>query len=476
MRASVSYGHISSLLFVDTYFSTYCFSIFILVFRLCKNVKLIQDAAKGIGESSRFHRVSVLAKRMTSRLDEYKKGKEQNIQTLAKSHDNIVAQVEQQYESLDRCLRKMRQETLDELNAIHETLRTQLLGENEECSVLCNELLSLQELLENKRDKHDVKKLAELIKCQQKLTVAENFFKGSLNQSISVLYDRNTALNEIVHQVTSLGDIKVDMPKPQHVYTVASFQSLNIRCKEDTGNCDVTGIQRLSDGMLLMSDYGNKCLKLFDEQLNSVIDRKDAGSLPYGIAALSDSEFAVVVVSGDCASDVCFIAIQNMQIKKKRNFKIEQFCTGIAVHGDELYIKSGAGIYIYSKLGKFLDHFWQGRSTFGYLAVSQDGEKVYVCNPSSLVTLDKFGIELNVLNQKELSIPWGMFVAGNGNVFLCATEANTVMQIDSEGKTILSVISTEFGVVKPKSVFFDSGFIRLYVGQKSDNVLVFQMK
>lgn len=400
--------------------------------------------------------------------------KEKNRTSLQQSCDEITSVIEEQYNTLCQYLQNQKKETLAELNTIHSTLKSKLACETSTCKNIYNDIKSLEKAL-NRKDRSEVEQFSQSLKCQQKLLEAEAFVEGVSSQEICVSFDCDRKMDEFLSIRKTFGDLKADVPRHSHIYTVDNFYTRPVSSNDDKTGCNITDICQLPSGDIVLSDLANNCLKHFDEELTTLFRKLNVSGMPYGLAVVSDFEI-VAIVNTNNSSEVLFITIKQRQMKLKRKIKINEHCFGISVKEEFLYLRSNTGILVYTMAGKFESQFWTGKSPVGYLARSDDGEKVYVCNPSALVTLNKYGNEISMLEDCDLFMPWGMCVAPNGNVFICELVNHNVVQVDPSGKEILAILSTEYGLHMPQSVCFSKIRSRLYVGQNGNSVHVFEMK
>ncbi|KAH3706356.1 hypothetical protein DPMN_065742 [Dreissena polymorpha] len=82
-------------------------------------------------------------------------------------------------------------------------------------------------------------------------------------------------------------------------------------------------------------------------------------------------------------------------------------------------------------------------------AVSPTGDKLYITswNPDKLLTLARDGTPLAAYTDTELEHPYGLHVTPAGQVLVCGLLSNTLVQVDSEGRSKLATLATEMDEV-----------------------------
>lgn len=110
-------------------------------------------------------------------------------------------------------------------------------------------------------------------------------------------------------------------------------------------------------------------------------------------------------------------------------------------------------------------------------ALSPSGDKIYVTDLSNhkILTLDRDGKKLQrPFCHPQLQGPSGITVTNAGQLIACGWGSNIVIQLETEGKTMLAVLAAHSdGVRFPFSINYNSGTDIIYVVQRGNkNMLV----
>ncbi|XP_052782028.1 uncharacterized protein LOC128218402 [Mya arenaria] len=148
----------------------------------------------------------------------------------------------------------------------------------------------------------------------------------------------------------------------------------------------------------------------------------------------------------------------------------------------ELYVGGKNDLYLYTTDGRLVKKIYEDKSkyiTVCRCAVSPDGERIYVTNPTAfkLITLDTSGQVLSTVEDPDLKQPTGLCVSPGGHVFVCGCISNTVVQVDPQGRRKLATLARETdGMCLPQSVWFIEKTSTLIVGQEDeDNITVLKL-
>ncbi|KAH3737435.1 hypothetical protein DPMN_044028 [Dreissena polymorpha] len=320
--------------------------------------------------------------------------------------------------------------------------------------------------------------------------------KGSVTSSIykcTVLHNDLSQFHEIVEKI---GDNKelclIASIKCKHIiqqertllgksgkaFNIQRQSVHNVRIPSDSDLCDITGMCALPDGRVLVADFYNNKVKLLNQQYQ-VVSHCGVTAMPWDICQITPSEVAVAF-----NNEVQFITVSQSQLAKGRKLELPHSCYSIAHHQGILFIASGTALFMYTLNGKQVCRLYEDESanyTVVKCAVSPTGDKLYIINyrQHKLLTLARDGTLLATYTDPALEFPYGVHVTPAGQVLVCGWLSNTIVQLDSEGKSKLATLATEErdGVWLPSSVCYSSTTSSIIVGQLDNNtILVFRVE
>ncbi|KAH3819432.1 hypothetical protein DPMN_121167, partial [Dreissena polymorpha] len=421
-----------------------------------------------------------------------------------------------------KILRLMRS-TLDDVEntTINETKRTLLSLEAslvtgvETCIRHYPELKLLHELLLYSSDK-DKKKLCFIVsrKCIDKIQQVESYLYENRDKlECAILKQTKQDTMEYLSKVSGLGrlvesmkantDIEQCLSKLaglarivsrylSHVFTVQGKSEHNVHLSSDSDTCCITAMCILPSGQVLVADENNYKVKLLNEQYR-VVDHLVYVTLMVhrylkDMCMITPREVAVAVngyktdswkILDIGTSVVQFITVtqSKLELVQGRNLQLQHDCTGIAHHQGELFICSGLVLYNFFLNGKMISKLYQDRS-LDRCAVSPTGDKLYIISrlEQKLVTLARDGTLLATLTYPEF--PEDVHVTPECQVLICGWPSNTILQIDSEGRSKLATLVTgRDRVHSPLSVYYSSITSSIIVGMwMNNNILVFRVE
>ncbi|WAR19413.1 hypothetical protein MAR_001251 [Mya arenaria] len=281
---------------------------------------------------------------------------------------------------------------------------------------------------------------------------------------------------------------------PDKLYKIWMIQQLNVSLPNDTDACSIRGITVLPGGEIIITDHANSKLKLLSANY-IVVDHFRVPLAPRGICnVVSDNQVAICFGG----KEILFMEVRDRRLRMNRKLNLEHDCFYMSYREGHLYVSSIDSVYNYilsdqrvrdiGQRGREI--VWEpGREIYKTLtgriwaiAVSAGGGRLYINDyyNDTLVTVDIQGRVLATLKDENLKGTRCVHVSPSGNVFLCGSTSNTILQVDSEGKHRLTTLATKENgvpVCRPQALCFDSRTSSLLVGQHgTDNLLVLKLK
>ncbi|KAH3776940.1 uncharacterized protein LOC127843632 [Dreissena polymorpha] len=394
------------------------------------------------------------------------------------SYNETLQEIRDMRDKLNAYLDELENATLKELDKIRTRFQTSLKKDVDICSRLKDELQELGEAVQGLCDKS--KKEMEFIagwKCLDKIQECETYLKESpVKIPSSMNFKANIDIEQYLSKMSGLGSIEV--MNPNQVLKVKRKSEYNIQISSDTNlPCFITGICILPSGHVIVVDYKNKRVKLFDQQYNVVSHCDVSGDL-LDICLITSSSVAVTV-----DSDVQFISVRKGQLINERRIRLPHGAAGIAHHHETLFVTSVSSLYHYTLTGTLIKKLYEdkgGGITVCRCAVCPAGDMIYVTNNSQhkLITLAMDGTLISTFTDPELRHPYCVHVTWAGHVLVCGNTSNAVIQVDREGKKKLAtLLSQNDGLSSPTSVCVNKNVDQITVGLYNKNqIIVLELK
>ena len=245
--------------------------------------------------------------------------------------------------------------SLKELDEIRSTFQTHLKENVDNCSRLKDELQQLEVAGQGIGDKSnkEIEFIARM-KCLDKIQVSKEYLqKNPVEVQSSIIFQANMDIEKYLSQQASLGRVLESMQSltlkqnPDKVLTMKRKYEYNVNIPIDTArNCSITGICSLPSGQVIVADFNNEKVKLFDQHYNTS-SRCDMSCAPIDICLITSSEVAVTLDGGG----VQFISVSNGQLVNGRKLQLPYKAAGICHHQGALYITALSALYHYTLTG-----------------------------------------------------------------------------------------------------------------------------
>lgn len=256
----------------------------------------------------------------------------------------------------------------------------------------------------------------------------------------------------------------------------------NVRLQEDSNVCGLKGAAFLQDGRIVLADYDNHNVKVFDSKLYRGSQLR-LSSGPWDVEVTGPKE---VAVSLPFESKIQFIAVTD-HLKATRAIKLDMDCYGIVCRNQELIVVCndyliGPAVQVVSLTGRIkqtIDTDRSGRRILTdpyYLTVTPTGKLIYVSDKDRIVCMDRHGNVTSVYQDTSLRNARGIDIDSEGNLYVCGYMSNTVHQITMHGIDFRCLVSKE-EVWDPWSVKFNEGNGTIMVTcDSSDTIKVFSLQ
>ncbi|KAL4234414.1 hypothetical protein ACF0H5_006060 [Mactra antiquata] len=256
----------------------------------------------------------------------------------------------------------------------------------------------------------------------------------------------------------------------------------NVRLAEDSSVCGVKGTAYLQDGRIVLADYDNHNVKVFDSKLYRGSQLK-LSSGPWDVEVTGPKEIAV---SLPFESKIQFISLGN-ELKATRSIKLDMDCYGIVCRNQELFIVCndyliGPAVQVVSLTGRIkqtIDTDRNGRRILTdpyYLTVTSTGKLIYVSDKDRIVCMDRHGNVTSIYQDTSLRNARGIDLDPEGNLYVCGYMSNNIHQITMHGIDFRCLVNKE-DVWDPWSVtFHESSGTIMVTCDSSDNIKIFSLQ
>ena len=256
----------------------------------------------------------------------------------------------------------------------------------------------------------------------------------------------------------------------------------NVRLPQDSNTCGLKGVAILPDGRIVVADYDNHNVKLFDSKLyRGSLLKLTSG--PWDIEMTGPKEIAVTL---PFESKIQFISVTDT-MKATRAIKMDMDCYGLVCRNQELLVVCndyliGPAVQVLSLTGRVkqtIDTDRNGRRILTdpyYLTVTPTGKQLYVCDKDRIVCMDRHGNVTSVYQEQSLKNARGIDLDGEGNLYVCGYMSNTLHQITMHGIDFRCLVDKEH-IYDPWSVRFNEANGTLLVTcDASDIIKVFSLQ
>lgn len=299
--------------------------------------------------------------------------------------------------------------------------------------------------------------------------VTKSRTRSALRKEMSVIREAAEAdLEYPAAAAEKYSDVALSM---KSVFTLS--QKVKIRLDEDSKICCVTGICSMPDGRVLLADYNNYKVKLFDDRGMSK-SYITLPSEPWDIDCIGDYEAVVSLPNAMCL----FTLIIDNKVTIGRRIDTDRKCYGIVYNSMQFIIACISDIRIFSYNGEFITRILKDKKPIFPNQRSVGSNMRYLCldlmNSNKLYISDhNRGLVCVTMNDEVLSFhsssdtvsPQGLTSSQSGIVIVCqAPNRVTLFLVNEHGCCTKDVLTVE----NAQMVDFNKSDRRLWLST-SDN-------
>lgn len=236
-------------------------------------------------------------------------------------------------------------------------------------------------------------------------------------------------------------------------------------------NCDLTASCALPNGEIILADMNNRRLKKMDKDFK-IVDHCDLPGCPRDVCYSKNKDMVAVTLFDSAIQFVDVVGTMTLREK----IPLDHDCFGVAFYDDILYAADPMHVYMYTLDGSEIGTLYrqlEGNHSFCKVAVSDDGEKLYIAaRDGGLITIDNEGNRLSCLSKGDLSCVTDVCVLSDGSLLVCNYRKHTVTRINSTGKYQLGRVADRTNnMYMPQSLCFDKTDSKLIIGHLHDDFI-----
>jgi len=225
--------------------------------------------------------------------DAIKKGQE-SIQRSTENYTKVQEEIEDNRREINEALDKLNDELKEKLSKI-KTQETETLNSIE---VKANQALTELESISSDIDAHLNKKQLCQLFIQMKTTekklmeLQETMEELKDTRNSDITFKPNVELKKLLKRQDSFGYLITENPKNANARYV---KNIDVKSKNNTKTCRITGMAQLSSDLLVMADNQNASIKLVDTNTNAILCEAMLDALPWDVTTLDSENVAVTV-------------------------------------------------------------------------------------------------------------------------------------------------------------------------------------
>ncbi|XP_052267551.1 uncharacterized protein LOC127869215 isoform X4 [Dreissena polymorpha] len=437
------------------------------IHRDCKDIEELPKVAKGVHTLAEFSTLPSRLQESLSFLDREMFELSEKEKLIEDNADAVKTNIQYCRDEIVGIVYKLQQQLFEAVELLKSSITNDIASPKTQCVHYYNQLKSLYSVVET--DAVDettafiglTKGRALLLRIRMLLKDIDGRYRRC------IVFQHDTDLHKMLSKMQNFGAVK----SVEHIFAVT--EKSTVQMPIDIRNCDITAIFELPCGDIVLADAANSNLKLLNKSFHNlaVCTLPD---IPLDMCAIGDAEIAVVT-----AGKVYFYFLKDGSLRSEKSIKVRKQSSGISYFAGHLYVATISTLIKYSIDGKqakllYKDTEAGGKVTISRCAISREGQFIYVTGPdcAGLLVLDIVGNKLTFVKNHDMVSPRGLHVAPGGQVFLCGTGSNMVLQLDREQNRLVKVADGNNGLWSPQCVVLLNGKSLLIIGQEATNSIL----
>ena len=257
------------------------------------------------------------------------------------------------------------------------------------------------------------------------------------------------------------------------------LEQIAIGSSKDKYFSSVNAKETMIDGSMLVCDYGNYKLKLFDSD-GDFLYEMGLSSEPYGLASLNSTEAIVTLPKESCLQNVKIKSNDMVQLGKKLKTKMK--CEKILKYKEHFLVTAYDDVYFCISVidwnGKLIQSLYNEPKqaveifeSYYEIALSPDIKTVYITNKEDgCVGLSLTGEIIFKYKEPGEGGHFGVCTGPEGYIYVACFDSDKIIMLNKGGKKIKDLVSLKG--MRPSYVEYNAAENKLYVGQTNTNKML----
>ncbi|XP_048753375.2 uncharacterized protein LOC125664596 [Ostrea edulis] len=456
--------------------STCCVMCIALGHRKCETVKSVDQV--DIGNDFGFSTNSLFqrADKCASYAQSVVATKERNLQHLQEQKNKATARVASMIRDTKTMLDTLESNIQQDMDNADQQQRMQLQDQVENYKGVVNKINEAKNKLETSlkfRTKLNV--IQQAPRLEELCRKYEHEFQNDKDNDSDLIFgwSPDVILDNLVRfqenigklHLTPIQKLEVPLHPSRRIYwdkRIIKRSEFNAKTGSDKNNCLFTGAGFTSRGEIILADHSNRKIKLFTRS-GSLRHQLRCEDQPWDVCMIDDEN---VLVSFPAKQKIQVFRIRE-KIIPIRNIAVEGNCHGVSHSAGKLVVtfsddyKSCIGSVKYMDMQGRVTRNINTNSTHKFVFewphfVHFDGDRncVYVTDESngSVVKIMQSGAIQWICREAIIKSPTGIDVDNEGNIFVCAFHARTLVQLSRDGHVAKEMLTD---VENPLKIAFD---------------------
>ena len=292
----------------------------------------------------------------------------------------------------------------------------------------------------------------------------------------NLTFEKHRYLADLHEKLDSLGIINSSLSLTEVMKTnfmhvdVKSHRIVDVKDGSDNKTPWVTGAVFLKKNMeLLIADYENKRLTLFDPTVCSKLASIQCDACPWDIAHFDDQ---YVLVSFPDIKELRYLQVRNL--KFGLTIKLKESIKGVAVVKDSIFVACQSEKYAVLKLDRNgtilhtveknqLGRLYSGSNRY-YIAASYKEDQVYLQDDTRILCTAPTSKVIFTYTDSEMTGARGFILDGQDNLLVCCISSHNLHVFEHGGSKHKTLLSEKDQIPKPYAVAFRAKDDTLAVG------------
>ncbi|KAL4238226.1 hypothetical protein ACF0H5_002938 [Mactra antiquata] len=408
-------------------------------------------------------------------------------ETLEASVIQNIKKIEQTHAAVKADVTKFRKQVNDVLDTWEKDICNQIND------IMEADLASLEAVLS------DTRKLAEemqnsaneVTEYQTKLMEINIIETEAKNVFREYKFSGNENISELIKTESDLGDVNITQDVAglyNDINGIDNFiptylEEINVKTKQDSLDCDITGMTMIGAHKLIIADADNKSVKSVDPVSKKVTSQLHLSAGPWDVATVHRGQVAVTIPS----EKVIQFIMTTGGLSLDHHIKVTGACHGITFYQDSLIVtfRNPGKVQIMDLKG----HVFKSIHTVGsqnklfswpdYVSVSKLDESIYVSDwqKNTVTRLSWRGEVTGIYKDGPGTKMAGVAVAEDGSVYVCKRSSHSIVKLSPDLSESKLVLEEKHGLKFPWSLCFCDEEGTLYVdnNRNSNTISVFEM-